>query len=250
MENNLSRHNKKSGEIAEKPYDKVAGNLSKKINLAMRAWLYENYGFLNFIKKYANIKKGDIWIEGGVGYLDKMQKTQQAFPGVKIYGFDNSFNMLKEGLKKYPSRKGDVINADFKELPFRDKSVNGFFLFQTLHHLSDDELSKALLELRRVLVNNGQLVIIDTFLLDLENQITKTIGIIKEVVFKVIEDEYVDNMLKYSNLTKKDFLRIMSDNGFRLVKGMEHSGRVITLANKIKFFISEPMIFEKGGFEG
>ncbi len=53
---------------------------------------------------------------------------------------------------------------------------------------------------------------------------------------------FLDFIKKYANIKKGD---IMSDNGFKLIKGIEHSSKVITLANKVKFFISEPMIFEK-----
>jgi ubiquinone/menaquinone biosynthesis C-methylase UbiE len=81
--------------------------------------------------------------------------------GYRVTGVDRSEALLAEarhraGGERWPK----LVRADYRELPFRDASFDAALnLFSSLGYLGDDEDTKALAEIGRVLRPGGRLVI-------------------------------------------------------------------------------------------
>lgn len=74
--------------------------------------------------------------------------------GLRAFCLDRSIGMLRAGLGEFPAER---IRADVRALPLRSASVDGVWANASLLHLSADDLSSALREIRRVIVATGQL---------------------------------------------------------------------------------------------
>lgn len=80
---------------------------------------------------------------------------------IKVIGFDSSYTMLqlsehicKENKLNYEIKLGDIL-----ALPFAGNSIDGVFMNMALHHVSDPLI--ALKEISRILVPNGQFVLVE-----------------------------------------------------------------------------------------
>jgi len=72
-------------------------------------------------------------------------------------GIDFSSEAISIARKKYP--KVHFCQADItKKLPFTDNSFNKAFCFHVLEHLSEDSISRSLLEIKRIIVGGGIIV--------------------------------------------------------------------------------------------
>lgn len=81
--------------------------------------------------------------------------------GYHVTGIDRSESLLAEArVRAGGDRWPKLVRADYRELPFRDASFDGAVcLFSSLGYLGDDEDTKALAEIGRVLRPGGRLVI-------------------------------------------------------------------------------------------
>lgn len=74
--------------------------------------------------------------------------------GIKgLYGMDISGRMLRTAAIRYPYI--EFLRGDAKSMPFKDGSFDAVFSTMVMHHLSEDEKMKAMVEIRRVLSNGG-----------------------------------------------------------------------------------------------
>ena len=74
--------------------------------------------------------------------------------GLRAISLDLSLGMLTAGLLEFP---GPRVQADARQLPFRDGSMAGVWANASLLHLSPEEATAALREARRVLYGSGLL---------------------------------------------------------------------------------------------
>jgi ubiquinone/menaquinone biosynthesis C-methylase UbiE len=84
-----------------------------------------------------------------------------AAAGYKVVGVDRSQTLLAEARRRAgDGRWPELVQADYRELPFADESFDAAInLFTSLGYLGDEEDTRALAEIARVLRPDGRLVI-------------------------------------------------------------------------------------------
>jgi ubiquinone/menaquinone biosynthesis C-methylase UbiE len=81
-----------------------------------------------------------------------------AAAGYRVTGVDRSQTLLDEAVRR--SRAPSFVRADYRDLPFADASFEAALnLFSSLGYLGDEEDTRALTEIRRVLRPGGRLVV-------------------------------------------------------------------------------------------
>ena len=102
-------------------------------------------------------------LEVGTGHgleLDLLLSTTG--PGVRYVGIDLATARLRHTLPRIPSERRpstDLLASLVEHLPFHDKSFDGVFCVDVLHHAQSQE--KMLTELRRVLKPGGKLLCVE-----------------------------------------------------------------------------------------
>jgi ubiquinone/menaquinone biosynthesis C-methylase UbiE len=81
--------------------------------------------------------------------------------GYRVTGVDRSAALLEEARRRAAGERWPkLVRADYRQLPFRDATFDGAInLFSSLGYLGDEEDTKALAEIGRVLRAGGRLVI-------------------------------------------------------------------------------------------
>ena len=81
--------------------------------------------------------------------------------GYRVTGVDRSQVLLDEAARRAAGERGpELVRADYRELPFRDAGFDAALnLFSSLGYLGDEEDTRVLAEIRRVLRPEGRLVI-------------------------------------------------------------------------------------------
>ena len=81
--------------------------------------------------------------------------------GYRVTGVDRSQVLLEEARRRATGdRRPELVRGDYRELPFADASFDtALNLFSSLGYLGDEEDTRALTEIRRVLRPGGRLVI-------------------------------------------------------------------------------------------
>lgn len=82
-------------------------------------------------------------LDVGCGLGEYSHVTQQ-----KYVGLDNSLPRVAFAQRAY--RKHLFVNGDARNLPFKNNSFEAVLLANTIHHLSDEELTQTLGEIKRV----------------------------------------------------------------------------------------------------
>src|SRR3989338_5058785 len=97
-----------------------------------------------------NIKVLDVGV--GYGFLEKgLEKSN-----VSIYGIDISPKSIIKAKSLY---KGTFLIASAKEIPFKNNFFDCVCILEVLEHLYEFESTFVLNEVRRVLKNNGKLIV-------------------------------------------------------------------------------------------
>ena len=108
----------------------------------------------SLFKKY--VKPSSTVLDAGCGngrLLDSFKDLQVDYTGI-----DASPRLVKLAQDKYPGEK--FIIGDLISLPFSDKQFNSLFCIATFHHIPSQDLRTTVIkEFKRVLKNNGQLII-------------------------------------------------------------------------------------------
>jgi ubiquinone/menaquinone biosynthesis C-methylase UbiE len=80
--------------------------------------------------------------------------------GYRVTGVDRSPTLLAEARRRAGDGPPELVEADYRELPFADESFDAAInLFTSLGYLGDEEDTKVLAEIRRVLRPGARLVI-------------------------------------------------------------------------------------------
>ena len=80
--------------------------------------------------------------------------------GYRVVGVDRSSTLLAEARRRAGEGSPELVEADYRELPFADGSFDAALnLFTSLGYLGDEEDVKALAEIRRVLRPGARLVV-------------------------------------------------------------------------------------------
>lgn len=80
--------------------------------------------------------------------------------GYRVVGVDRSRTLLAEARRRAGDGPPELVEADYRELPFADESFDAALnLFTSLGYLGDEEDTKVLDQIRRVLRPGGRLVL-------------------------------------------------------------------------------------------
>ena len=150
------------------------------------------------VKKYItkhNVKVLDIGC-GPAEILDTL-------PKIKYYGFDINPIYINSAKRKYEN-KGKFFckkftNKNTKYLPKFDHVL----LLGVLHHLSDQEINKLMLNIKKVLKRKGNIITLDNIFINKQNFIAK-------FLIQMDKGENVRSKKGYLNILKNHFKKINS----------------------------------------
>jgi ubiquinone/menaquinone biosynthesis C-methylase UbiE len=111
----------------------------------------------------ANIQPGHRVLEIGCGTGNLLLTVARRHPDAAVIGIDPDPAALRRARRK-AARAGLPVRLDrgfAGELPFPDGSIDRVLSSLMLHHLDDDEKTRAMHEIRRVLRPGGQLHLVD-----------------------------------------------------------------------------------------
>ncbi|MDD4661839.1 MAG: class I SAM-dependent methyltransferase [Candidatus Pacebacteria bacterium] len=124
-------------------YNKIAERFS-----SARKNTWDEFDFL-----FNNIKDGERVLDLGCGngrFYEKLKKTNYT-------GIDNSEKLISIAKNNYPDVDFKVASA--LEIPFKEKEFDKVYSLAVLHHLPQDYHSRFLEEIKRVLKDDGILII-------------------------------------------------------------------------------------------
>lgn len=116
-------------------------------------------------------------------------------------GVDDNQDYLSYASGQYPF--GKFVKADVSVLPFPKDSFNCVFSVCTFHHLSDEQVNKTLIEMKRVCKSGGIVCVID-------NIFPRQINPLGYILFKLDRGKFQRNFQEMDN--------ILADHGFREYK--------------------------------
>ena len=109
----------------------------------------------NIIKKYFDRNKTTLDFGCGAGQFSAL------FNPKKYYGVDTDIKYIKFCKNKYQGNFSLISN--FPPYAFKSKFFKQIFISAVIHHLNDKILFVILKELKRILKDNGKIMIIDHF---------------------------------------------------------------------------------------
>jgi len=108
---------------------------------------------IKYSKKTIGDNKKSLILEAGCG-LGRILKHHYN-EGYNIVGMEYNAYCLEQIRKKYPKIR--VIQADIRNLPFKDEEFDIILAFGLYHNLEEKDIDKALKETRRCLKKGGKL---------------------------------------------------------------------------------------------
>ncbi|MDP3698753.1 MAG: methyltransferase domain-containing protein [Nanoarchaeota archaeon] len=188
--------------------NKVSNNIYDRIAKFYRKYIMTNI-FDHFIKK--NFSSGSTLLHAGCGggYADICIVDYAT-----ITALDNSSNAL-EIYKKNHGDKCKVILGDILNLPFENKTFDGIYNQGVMEHFSEDEIKVILSEFKRILRDDGKLVIFwpPTF-----GSTTNTLDALHFILNKILRRNIQLHPPEVSRInSKKHATEIFSKAGFSVV---------------------------------
>lgn len=220
-------------------YSQAAKNKSKKMNLELRGFLYEAF-YLSKLKKWNVFHENEKWCEAGVGHGNKFERTQKKFPKISIIGVDNCKEMIDVAIERNPDLEKIICLDDIRVLEtIPDSSLDGIMFYQILHHFNLSELKLIFETARKKIKPGGKIVVIDSF--NLGNPIRKIIFSTIEFIYAATSFRSKEKIDQYKNCPLNIFIEFAKENGFKLTNQIDRK----KLVDRMKFFISEPLVFKK-----
>jgi putative AdoMet-dependent methyltransferase len=165
-------------------HNRQADRYDERVEIESDDYLRENYyKILDRVIALAELKNGMKVLDIGVG---TGLLTERLPKGLSNFGIDVSEKMLKKAEEKnLPIR---LEKGSFLDIPFADNEFHKIISTFAFHHLSPVEKEKAFMEMDRVLLEKGIIVIGDYMF---KNKIQKS-----EVVNKFIKEDRKDMLLE------------------------------------------------------
>lgn len=162
-------------------------------------------------KRY--LPPGSKVLEGGCGIGNKLNSLSKI--GYEVYGIDTAGSALLHIKKNLPELK--VIIADVRELPFKNSFFNGSFSLGVIEHFFEG-FDNILKETKRTLVAGGYLFL--SF---------PTMSMLRKIKVKMNSYPSFDEKANLNDFYQfvvdpKNVLKILMQNGFKLVKEKNLSG--------------------------
>jgi len=104
------------------------------------------------------ILKTDLWNEGIEPISGNLEDLTEKHSGLGIYGIDISQCVCLEAHKRL--RQVRIVEADIRAIPFKDNSFDTVLDISTCDHISFAELPTCLKEYRRILKDDGRLIMV------------------------------------------------------------------------------------------
>lgn len=121
---------------------------------------------LDAVVKATEPQPGEAGLDAGTGTGNLAGRFLRY--GVKMSGFDQSLEMLRQCRGKHPEVETKL--GTFFAFPFLENRFDFVATSYALHHLTDDQKLLALTECRRVLKPKGRLIIADLMFVDEEHR--------------------------------------------------------------------------------
>jgi len=141
------------------------------------------------VRKY--IKSPILDIGAGTGILIKELRKQ---------------NFIASGIDPVPKSK-NVEKGDITKIEFSNNSFQTIFCSEVIEHLSDKQIDKGVTEIKRILIENGNLIVTVPFNENLKNN---------SVTCPKCEYNF-HRMGHLQSFTKKRITKLMEDNGFTVI---------------------------------
>lgn len=164
-----------------------------------------------FVKKYFKPKSRILHAGCGSGQVDEdIRET------ISITGLDISPNALKIN-EKFNQGKCHLVLGDIFALPFPDKDMDGIYNLGVMEHFSENDIRRILKEFRRVLKDDGKLIIFWPPEFGLSVTFLKVVKFILEKIFRKKNVKiYPDEISRIKS--KKHAVGIFTDSGFKVIK--------------------------------
>lgn len=110
---------------------------------------------INLAKKILNKKKFKKCLDVGCASGYMVSEISIYFPDARYTGIDSYDKAINHGKKSYPHIK--FLVADAEKLPFKKEEFDLLICYETIEHVTNP--LQALIEMKRVLKKNGNLVL-------------------------------------------------------------------------------------------
>lgn len=163
---------------------------------------YKNYDLVleTVYRKVLEKKRDGSVLDIGVGTGNLSRYFLKAFD---VTGVDQSKEMLFKAKRKFPNLKLRV--GEFLKLPFGNQSFDFIVSSYAFHHLTSEEKEHALIEMMRVLNDEGMIVIADMMFLNKKSKEYFCSKLSSREV-ESVEDEFYTDIEQFTiNLSKLGF---------------------------------------------
>lgn len=117
---------------------------------------YEDTADNGYIEKFLESLLGNLILDAGCGVGEDCKYVEQK--GFKAIGIDFSKGMLEIAKQKYP--QGNFQLMDMQNIKFPSNTFDGIMSNYSLLHIPREQLKQVLVEFRRVLKEEGKLLMI------------------------------------------------------------------------------------------
>jgi ubiquinone/menaquinone biosynthesis C-methylase UbiE len=159
-------------------------------------WAYEHLHRYYFASQFVG-KKVVLDIASGDGYGSEILSRN----ALKVFGVDISENTILNAQQSYKKDNLEFFVGDVLDIPVKDNSVDIITCFETLEHV--DEHEKVFQEFKRVLKNNGLLIISSPNKKYYSDESGYQNPYHKKELYKNEFEELIQNHFKYTYLYKQ-----------------------------------------------